>query len=177
MCATRQSTRVPTGMADPWRWLARALIGVGLCGPWLGAQALAQRLPQGATVVRGQASLITQGRQLTVHNSDRAILNWQRFSIAPDHRVHFQQPSSNSQVLNRVAGSDPSEIFGQLSSNGRAWLLNPNGILFGPKARVAVAGLVASFKVPRHWRFVEAMPMTASGKIRKIELEEAFRPN
>jgi len=38
-----------------------------------------------------------------------------------------------------------------------------------------VAAVVASFKVPRHWRFVDAMPMTASGKIRKIELEEAFR--
>jgi len=38
-----------------------------------------------------------------------------------------------------------------------------------------VAGSVASFKVPKHWRFIDAMPMTASGKIRKVELEEAFR--
>jgi len=38
-----------------------------------------------------------------------------------------------------------------------------------------VAGQVASFKVPVHWRFVDAMPMTASGKIRKVELEEVFR--
>jgi acyl-coenzyme A synthetase/AMP-(fatty) acid ligase len=29
--------------------------------------------------------------------------------------------------------------------------------------------------MPVHWRFVDAMPMTASGKIRKVELEEAFR--
>ncbi len=31
---------------------------------------------------------------------------------------------------------------------------------------------LASFKVPRRWFFVEAMPMTASGKIRKVELRE-----
>ena len=38
-----------------------------------------------------------------------------------------------------------------------------------------VAATVARFKVPKHWHFVDAMPMTASGKIRKVELEEAFR--
>ncbi len=34
--------------------------------------------------------------------------------------------------------------------------------------------LVASYKVPRTWRIVEQMPVTASGKIRKVELEALF---
>ncbi len=34
--------------------------------------------------------------------------------------------------------------------------------------------LVASYKVPKTWRFVDSMPVTASGKIRKIELEALF---
>ncbi len=34
---------------------------------------------------------------------------------------------------------------------------------------------IAHFKVPRHWRVVEAMPMTVSGKIRKVELEALFQ--
>jgi fatty-acyl-CoA synthase len=33
-------------------------------------------------------------------------------------------------------------------------------------------GKVATFKIPRHVLFVEAMPMTASGKIRKVELRD-----
>ncbi len=37
-----------------------------------------------------------------------------------------------------------------------------------------VAQRVAHFKVPRHWRVVEAMPLTVSGKIRKVELEKLF---
>jgi fatty-acyl-CoA synthase len=37
-----------------------------------------------------------------------------------------------------------------------------------------VAQYVASFKVPKSWHFVDAMPMTASGKIRKFELEGIF---
>jgi acyl-CoA synthetase (AMP-forming)/AMP-acid ligase II len=34
--------------------------------------------------------------------------------------------------------------------------------------------LVAHFKVPRHWRIVWEFPMTASGKIRKVELPALF---
>lgn len=37
-----------------------------------------------------------------------------------------------------------------------------------------LAGHVAYYKIPRHWRFVDAMPMTASGKIRKVELAGLF---
>ncbi len=39
------------------------------------------------------------------------------------------------------------------------------------------ASRVSHFKVPRSWRFVEQMPLTASGKIRKVELEDLFLPS
>jgi acyl-CoA synthetase (AMP-forming)/AMP-acid ligase II len=50
----------------------------------------------------------------------------------------------------------------------------------GVKAGIAeleshVRKFVASFKVPKTWRFVECMPLTASGKVRKVELEAMFR--
>lgn len=122
------------------RPLVAALLGLvgGVGGVW------AQTLPAGMTVVQGQATVTTQGRQMTVTNSGNAALNWQSFSIGSGAGVRFEQPSASSQVLNRVTGSDPSSILGQMSSNGRVWLLNPNGILFGRDARVDVAGLVAS---------------------------------
>ena len=37
-----------------------------------------------------------------------------------------------------------------------------------------VGARIARFKVPRHWRIVDAMPLTVSGKIRKVELEGLF---
>ncbi|BDI04857.1 YDG domain-containing protein [Sphaerotilus microaerophilus] len=101
-------------------------------------------LPSGMTVVQGQASTVTHGSRLTITNSANALLNWQSFSIGSDAAVRFEQPDAASRVLNRVTGNDPSAIFGQLSSNGQVWLLNPNGVLFGPGARIDVAGLVAS---------------------------------
>jgi fatty-acyl-CoA synthase len=36
------------------------------------------------------------------------------------------------------------------------------------------AASLAHFKVPRHWRFVDAFPTTAAGKIRKVELPGLF---
>jgi filamentous hemagglutinin family protein len=59
-------------------------------------------------------------------------------------RCASSRAGAASQVLNRVTGNDPSAILGSLSSNGRVWLLNPNGVLFGQSARVDVAGLVTS---------------------------------
>lgn len=107
-------------------------------------QAQAQALPSGLQVVQGSASVRTSGSTMTVTNSTNAILQWQGFSIGAGQTVHFQQPSAASAVLNRVTGTDPSLLLGTLSSNGRVWLLNPNGVIFGSGARVDVAGLVAS---------------------------------
>ncbi len=122
----------------PSRLAAAAMLGLVL------PLATAQTLPTGGQVVHGQASIVTQGQQMTVTSTRNAILNWQSFSIGAGQGVRFDQPSASSQVLNRVLGKDPTAIFGQLSSNGRVWLLNPNGVLFGPTARIDVAGLVAS---------------------------------
>jgi filamentous hemagglutinin family protein len=101
-------------------------------------------LPSGQQVVNGQAGFSTQGNSLTVTNSPNAIIQWQGFSIGANEAVRFLQQSASSAVLNRVIGQDPSRILGLLQSNGRVFLINPNGILFGQGARIDVNGLVAS---------------------------------
>ncbi|HEX8962832.1 MAG TPA: filamentous hemagglutinin N-terminal domain-containing protein, partial [Rhodocyclaceae bacterium] len=100
--------------------------------------------PVNPTVVAGSVGFATSGNTLTVTNSAGAIINWQGFSIAQGEVTHFVQENAASAVLNRVTGQDPSQILGQLQSNGKVFLINPNGILFGKDARIDVAGLVAS---------------------------------
>ena len=112
---------------------------------WPGLQpAVAQTLPSGLNVAQGQARVATVGSTMTVTNSPGAVLNWNSFSVGAQSAVRFDQANASSQVLNRVVGNDPSSILGRLSSNGKVWLLNPNGVLFGQNARVDVAGLVTS---------------------------------
>ena len=101
--------------------------------------------PQGATFVSGTAAIETAGKTLTVRQStNQAVINWQRFENTATETIRFQQPGVTSLTVNRVVGADPSAILGSLSANGRIFILNPNGVVFGPNARVDVGSLVAS---------------------------------
>jgi fatty-acyl-CoA synthase len=64
----------------------------------------------------------------------------------------------------------PDEKYGEAVM---AW------VILEPLARVTedelsewCRGRIAQFKVPKHWRFVEAFPMTISGKVQKYRLRE-----
>ena len=108
-----------------------------------GGAALAN--PSGPTVAHGTVQFARPGANtLDVTASSNAIINWQGFSVDAGETTRFIQPSASSAVLNRVTGSDPSSILGQLASNGRVFLVNPHGIVFGEDAVVDTAGLVAS---------------------------------
>jgi filamentous hemagglutinin family protein len=100
--------------------------------------------PTGAQTVSGQVSYSTSGNVLTITNSNGAIINWQNFSINGGETTRFIQQNANSSVLNRIVGQDPTQILGTLQSNGKVYLINPNGILFGAGAQINVNGLVAS---------------------------------
>ncbi|WP_277923238.1 filamentous hemagglutinin N-terminal domain-containing protein [Sphingomonas sp. CARO-RG-8B-R24-01] len=123
-----------------------ALIGI-LASVGMGGQAYAQAqpLPTGGSVTAGSANIATGANSVTVtQSSHAAALNWQSFDIAAGNSVNFVQPDSNSVALNRVVGPDPSQILGNLNANGKVFLVNPNGVVFGAGSQVNVGGLVAS---------------------------------
>lgn len=101
--------------------------------------------PTDGTVSAGSATITGGAGNTTItQTSQNAVINWQSFSIGAGESVQFVQPNSSSVALNRVIGPDPSVILGSLSANGKVFLLNANGILFGQGAQVNVGGLVAS---------------------------------
>ena len=106
-------------------------------------------LPSGGQVAAGQVTMATTGAPgsptLNVtQGSDRAIVNWQHFDVGRDATVRFAQPSASSAILNRVVGTDASRVFGRVEANGQVFLVNPQGVYFGPNSSVDVGSFVAS---------------------------------
>ena len=110
--------------------------------------AMAQVLPTGflPSALPGNMVSMTQAGNIMsiVQGSQRGIVNWTTFSIGAKNIVNIQQPNASAILLNRVTGNELSTIAGQLNANGRVFLINPNGVLFGSGASVNVGGLVAS---------------------------------
>ncbi len=103
-------------------------------------------LPTGEALNPSQVTVArpSQSQMVINQSANKALINWQGFSIGAGESVNVKQPSAGSVLLNRVVGPQASDISGQLTANGQVFVLNPNGITFGPKARVDVGGLVAS---------------------------------
>ena len=103
-------------------------------------------LPTGGQVVSGQVAIGTSGAGMTVtQGSDKAIVNWNGFSVGQGNSVNFVQPNSSSAILNRVTGSANSTIAGSITGNGQVYLINPNGIAITRTGTVNVtSGFVAS---------------------------------
>ena len=103
--------------------------------------------PEGGAVVGGAATIQGQGGPAVTVNqsSNSAIINWNTFNIGANESVRFNQPSSSSVALNRVTGGRVRrKILGTLTANGRVFIINRDGILFGPGAVVNTAGFLAS---------------------------------
>lgn len=134
--------------------------------------ALAQTLPTGGSVVSGNVTLASPGAgQMTINqSSDKAIVNWNSFSVGSGAQLDFNQPSAQSAILNRVTGSTTSEIHGRLTANGQVHLVNPNGIYIGPGGKVSAAGFVASTLNITDEDFLSgALRYSGSGSSRSVE--------
>ncbi len=136
-------------MATRLCWMRgfRRAVAVGLVAALLAyAAGPAYALPTGGAIQAGSGQIgQPTGSQLTVtQSSDKLIIDWTGFSIAPGEQVTFVQPGASSVALNRVTGNSRSEIAGTLTANGQVFLVNPHGVVFGPTAQVNVGALVAS---------------------------------
>ncbi|MBR9887056.1 MAG: filamentous hemagglutinin N-terminal domain-containing protein [Oceanospirillales bacterium] len=106
---------------------------------------LAGALPSGGQVASGSAEISVSGNKLQVlQSSNKVVIDWQSFSIGEGNEVEFSQSSSQAAALNRVTGSQVSDIRGSLKANGQVFLINPNGVLFSATSEVNVGALVAS---------------------------------
>ena len=72
----------------------------------------ADTLPTGANVIGGAPVAVVSQPTATTMRVDqfqqKAIIEYQTFSIGSGYGVHFQQPNASAIALNRVLGNDGS---------------------------------------------------------------------
>ena len=100
--------------------------------------------PSGGVVTHGGVEIdgLDPAHLKIFQSTDKAIINWQDFSIGQGEITQFFQPGKSSVALNRVVSGNPSAIYGQLKANGGIMLINPNGILVGASGVVDVGGML-----------------------------------
>ena len=98
----------------------------------------ASRVTPNVQVKGAQADLIEGGAT----RGENLFHSFAEFNVGELQRVYFANPSGIQRILTRVTGSNLSNIQGTLGVDGAAnlFLLNPNGIVFGPNASLDVAG-------------------------------------
>ena len=90
-------------------------------------------------LIQGDVADLIEGGAARGSNLFHSFLD---FNVDDGQRVYFANPLGIEHILSRVTGGNPSNILGTLGVDGTAdlFLLNPNGIVFGPNATLDVAG-------------------------------------
>jgi filamentous hemagglutinin family protein len=105
----------------------------------------AQVLPDG-TLPAGERSQVTGNRDFQIDGGairgSNLFHSFQQFSIPTGSIVFFNNSSTINNIINRVTGSNISNIDGLIRANGNAnvFLINPNGIVFGENASLDIGG-------------------------------------
>jgi len=91
------------------------------------------------TEVQGEPAASIEGGAIRGSN---LFHSFQEFNVLEGQQVYFTNPDGITSILSRITGGNPSNIFGTLGVDGTAnlFLLNPNGIVFGENAALAIEG-------------------------------------
>ncbi|MGF1603574.1 MAG: filamentous hemagglutinin N-terminal domain-containing protein [Thermosynechococcaceae cyanobacterium] len=103
--------------------------------------AQAQVIPDGTvpTQVSGERNIsISKGQQV----GSNLFHSFEQFDIPANGSVFFDGPTGVQNIITRVTGTSASQIDGSIRANGSAnlFLLNPNGVTFGPNASLNISG-------------------------------------
>ncbi len=133
------------------------------------AQAVPPIIPSGLHTQVSDPSVIGSGpNEVTQYNitggtrvGTNLFHSFGEFNVPRNHIANFLNDSGleTSNILGRVTGGNPSNIFGMIQTTGfenaNLFLMNPSGIVFGPTASLNVGGSV-TFTTADYLRLAES---------------------
>jgi filamentous hemagglutinin family protein len=123
------------------RWQIHWAIAVGMSS-LISPPAIAQIVPDTSLGAEQSVLLPFNLIQGGAQRGESLFHSFTDFNIAEGDRADFDPPPGVTRIFARVTGQTRSEIFGTLGAYGSAdlFLLNPNGVFFGPNARIDLPG-------------------------------------
>ncbi|MBN9119435.1 MAG: AMP-binding protein [Planctomycetes bacterium] len=86
-------------------------------------------------------------------------------------------PREVEEFLHTIPGVVEAQVIGvpspKYGEEVMAWVRPRAGVtLTADELRAACQGRIATFKIPRYWKFVDAFPLTVTGKVQKYRMRE-----
>jgi fatty-acyl-CoA synthase len=139
-----------------------------MLGYWDDPEATSRALDDGGWMHTGDLAVMDDDGYLKIVGRIKDMIIRGGENISPREVEEFLHQLS--EIVDVEVIGVPSERYGE---EVMAWVRVHEGVsITGDELRAACRGRIATYKIPRYWKFVDSFPMTVTGKTQKYRMRE-----